>query len=415
MSWRTIRISAVSDPPPSLAGWMERTHLVRVAVNVEQLLSESPGGIGRYSRQLATLLSGVAPADEVVPLVARHPAATARAALAAAGIHAEPAIAPLPRPALYETWVRFGLPPVSWSRPRPDVDLVHAPSAAVPGRGRVPLVVTVHDAASELWPDAFSPRGRAFHRRGAAAAAERADAVITVSHAAADEIVAHTPIRAEQLRVVPHGVDAPAPDPVATSARLAALGLEPHGYLLWVGSLEPRKNVATLVAAAARLARAGRPPPPLVLAGYQGWRNAGMVDPADRATLGAGLVELGRVAEADLWALYGGAVALAVPSRHEGFGLPAVEAMSQGCPVICSDIPALVEVTAGAAITVPPSDVAGWADAVDGLLGDPATRAALAAAGRRRAGELTPERMVRATRAVYREVTGGDLHGRHRR
>src|ERR1700722_4293476 len=74
-NWRIIRISAVSEPPPSLAGWMDRRHLVRIAVNVEQLLSRSPGGIGRYSGQLVTLLSALPPTDEVVPFVARHPPA----------------------------------------------------------------------------------------------------------------------------------------------------------------------------------------------------------------------------------------------------------------------------------------------------------------------------------------------------
>jgi glycosyltransferase involved in cell wall biosynthesis len=399
-----MRISAVSDPPPSLTTWTVRSRLVRVALNVEQLLYRSPGGIGRYTAQLANL-----PDVDVVPFAARHRRATLDAALEAAGVRSRRVlIQPLPRPLLYEAWHR-------WDRPAlrvGDVDVVHAPSVAVPPRGRAPLVVTVHDAAAELFPEAFPARGLRFHRQGLAAAAARADLVITVSHAAAAEITERTPIPAERVRVVPNGVDAPALDPAAAEAARARLGLAGRPYVLWVGSLEPRKGVGTLVAAMAALARrrGGNVPAPrplLVLAGYPGWLSDAVVDAADRAALGDDLVQVGRVAEADLWALYAGAELLAFPSVHEGFGLPPVEAMAVGTPVIASDLPVLREVGGPAARYVPAGDTDAWAEAIAGLLADPPAGGPAAAAGRERAARFSVAAHQEGTLAVYREAAGG--------
>jgi glycosyltransferase involved in cell wall biosynthesis len=401
-----MRIRAVSDPPPSLAGWIDRRRLVRVGINVEQLLARSPGGIGRYSAQLATLLARLAPTDDVVPYVARHRRAGVDRTLAAAGVDGVAQILALPRPVLYEMWVRTGHPRLDAAGAAP-LDVVHAPSLAVPGRGRVPLVVTVHDAAAELWPDAFTARGRAFHRRGVRAAARRADLVIAVSAAAADELVACSSLRSEQIRVVHHAVVPPAADPAIDDAVLRRHGLRADGYVLWVGSLEPRKGVGTLVAAMARLHRGSRVAVPLVLAGFDGWLGGGPVDDADLATLGDGLVRLGPVDEDELWALYRGAAVFALPSRHEGFGLPVVEAMSQGTATVCSDLAALREVTGGAAALVAVGDVGAWADTLGGLLADPAARAELGRRGARRAARFDARTFVDATRAVYCEVTGG--------
>lgn len=376
---------------------------MRVALNVEQLLYRSPGGVGRYTAQLAKLTD-----VDVVPFAARHPRSEVDAALERFGVTGRPpALQPLPRPLLYEAWHRLGRPAL---RVGP-VDVVHAPSVAVPPRGRAPLVVTVHDAAPELFPEAFPARGLRFHRQGLAATAARAELVITVSHAAAAEITDRTGIAPDRVRVVPNGVDAPPIDPVAAAAARARLGVGDRPYVLWVGSLEPRKNVGTLVAAMARLAHrtAGNDPalrPRLVLAGYPGWLSEGVVGAGDRTALGDDLVEVGPVPEADLWALHEGAALLAFPSVHEGFGFPAVEAMAVGTPVVCSDIPVLREVAASAAWYVPARDVGAWADAIGALVADPAARQAAAAAGRARAARFSVAAHLAGTVAVYREAAG---------
>jgi glycosyltransferase involved in cell wall biosynthesis len=375
-----------------------------VAVNAEQLLYRSPGGIGRYTAQLLTVLPRVFPEDEVVPFTARHPEALVDAALAGAG--ADPAtvtravMLPLPRPVLYAGWLRFGRPRLAGLH---GADLVHAPSVAVPPHPRVPLIVTVHDAGPELFPESFPARGRRFHRQGLAAAARRADLVLTVSEAAAAEIALHTPIRPERIRVVPNGIDPLDVPPARRREVLAARGLTGAPFVLWVGSLEPRKGVGTLVAAMARL-RLGHVH--LVLAGYPGWLGDDLVSATDRAVLGANLHQLGRVDEEELWSLYGEATVFAFPSRHEGFGLPVVEAMSQATAVVASDIPAIREVTGGAARLVPPDNVERWAAALDDLLGDDTERQRLAEAGAVRARGYDVATMITGIRSVYREVLG---------
>lgn len=379
---------------------------MRVAVNAEQLLYPSPGGIGRYTAQLLSVLPAEFPDVEVVPFTARHQAKVVDGALAARGVAEEvrrrAVVLGLPRPVLYEAWVRLGR--TAGGR-LPAADLVHAPSVAVPPRGACPLVVTVHDAAVELFPEAFPPRGRRFHQRGLAAAARRADLVITVSEAAADEIVSHSRIPADRLRVVPNGVkpmrvDAPGRDEI-----LSSFGLLGRPYVLWVGSLEPRKGVGTAVAAMARLRRRGtRPEVHTVLVGYAGWLGSGLVAAADREQLGPSLHQLGQVSDEELWALYAGATLMLFPSLHEGFGLPVLEAMSQSTPVVASDIPAVREVAGGAAVLVAPGDVAAWEEAVDGMLGDEAARSRLVEAGLERARMFDLRRALAGIRAVYQEI-----------
>jgi glycosyltransferase involved in cell wall biosynthesis len=376
--------------------------LVRVAVNVEQLLYRSPGGIGRYTAQIMSLMPEQFPGDEILPFCALHYRRRVRSAVPGRRL----AVLPLPRQALYPAWHRFGLPPLGLLAPHlRSADLVHAPSVAVPATG-LPLVVTVHDAAPELYPEAFPARGLRFHRSGIAAAARRARLVVTVSEAAADEIVRLTPIPADKVRVVANGVAPVRVAPAEKAAVLSALGLEGRPFVLWVGSLEPRKNVPTLVAAMERLRRGAETGAALVLAGYEGWLGGGGLAADARSSLGADLVLAGRLGETDLWALYSAASVVALPSVHEGFGYPVLEAMSLGTPVVCSDIPALRELTGDAAVLVPATDVDAWAEALAGLLDDEAQRRRLGEAGHMRSGLFSVERMMTSTRAVYQEALG---------
>jgi glycosyltransferase involved in cell wall biosynthesis len=385
---------------------------VRVALNLEQLLQPVPGGTGRYVARLAGLLPALFPGDEVVPFVARHRTGDVAVALGRFGLDAPsvepPVVLPLPRPLLYDAWHVLGaLAPARYSRSLAACDVLHAPSPAVPPSGGRPLVVTLHDAAFELFPEAYTRHGRRFHRQGAAAAARRARAVITATRAAAAEIAAHTPISPEQLRVVPDGVDQVGLAEPEVASVLAALRLDDAPYVLWVGTLEPRKNVGTLVQALAELARSRAVPHRLVLVSPGGWRDQGLIAEADRSVLGERLRALRRVPEAQLRALYAGADLFCLPSLHEGFGLTVLEAMVQGTAVVCSDLPALREVAGEAAQFVGAHDAHAWATTVGELLGDPGRRARLGAAGAARAKLFTWERCVQGTRAVYAEVVGG--------
>jgi glycosyltransferase involved in cell wall biosynthesis len=399
----------VSDPPRSATGWTESSRIMRVALNLEQLLQPAPGGIGRYTAELARLLPAL-PADDgdeitLAPFVARHPHEHVDARLREFGLaDLDPVVLRLPRPLLYDAWHLL-----RWPRPQralgmEDIDLVHAPSVAVPPRAGVPLVVTAHDAAPLIYPETYPRRGRRFHEQGLAAAARRADLVITVSQAASDELVSHTAIARERIRVVPNGVDLEiaSDDEVADARRQFDLGDAP--YVLWVGSLEPRKNVGLLVDAFVRWAAHAALSHRLVLAGPAGWveDESAVLEPA--RPLGDRVRTIGRVGDPALRALYRGADLFAFPSRHEGFGIPVLEAMAQQTPVLAADIPALREIAVGAAVLRSPDDPGAWVAALDNLLHDPDERARLGAAGRKRAQEYSWTRCAEETRAVYREA-----------
>ncbi len=391
---------------------------MRVALNLEQLLQPAPGGIGRYTAELARLLPTLPFGDDgladdggdaitLLPFVARHRRAQVRAALAEHGLgDLDPVVLPLPRPLLYDAWHLVGRPRLDRTRRLADADVVHAPSVAVPPRSRAPLVVTAHDAAPLVFPETYPRRGRRFHAQGLAAAAKRADLVITVSHAAAEELAAYTGIPPERVRVVPNGVGLD----VATDAEVLAvgrrLGIDDAPYVFWVGSLEPRKNVGLLVDAFARWAATTDLPHRLVLAGPAGWVEDASTVLAPAGALGDRVRTVGRVDDATVRALYRGADLFAFPSRHEGFGIPVLEAMAQGTPVVAADIPPVREVAADSARLLPPDDPDAWVDALDALLHDEVERSRLAGAGRERAQGYSWTRCAQATRAIYREAVG---------
>lgn len=385
---------------------------MRVALNLEQLLHQPPGGVGSYTAELARVLP--VPGDDgvptdLVPFVARHSDDEVERALRAFDLDGlRPERLPVPRAVLYELWNVLGTPRLgTLSRALRDVDVVHAPSLAVPPRGDVPLVVTVHDAAPLLFPDTYPWHGRWFHARGYAAAARRADVVIAPTNAAADEIGARTAIPRDRIRVVMHGVEQEIVGDDAVAAMRSRLGIGDQPYVLWVGTLEPRKDVRTLVEAFQAVSAAALPHR-LVVNGRTGWRDAeqGIRDAADALGERIHFTGTDRVAPDELLAMYRGADLFAFPSRHEGFGMPVLEAMGQGAPVLCSDLPVLREVAGAAGRFVPAGDVDAWGAALVEILGDDAARASLGRRCREHARHFTWERAAAQTRAVYREALG---------
>lgn len=374
---------------------------MRVGISVEQIVQDDGGsGIATYTAELVRRLPGRG--WGVTPFTARHGRATVEAAMRGAGLEdVAPVVLPLPRPLLYDTWHTVGV--ANPTRRVAPVDLVHAPSVAVPPVREVPLVVTAHDAAPVTWPETFTRRGRWFHHRGFRAAAHRARLVIAVSEFSADELAAHTPIRRERIRVVPNGVDL-APPPADDVARAReSWGIDGRPYVLWVGTRQPRKNVGVLVDAFRRAVREAGLPHVLVLVGAAGWlpdeRAGGARD--DRVLMP------GAVARRPLTALFAGAELFALPSLHEGFGLPALEAMAQATPALLSDIPVLHEVAGDAAAFVAPDDVDAWCARLVALLEDPDERNRLGHAGRARAAAFSWDRCAERTVAVYEEALNG--------
>jgi glycosyltransferase involved in cell wall biosynthesis len=376
------------------------TRPARVAVTVEQCWHRVPGGTATSAIGMLRALRAHTDLD-LVGVSARHGAPPAEPWRPPVPVR----MLPLPRPALYEAWHRLRWPPVQWATG--PVDVVHATGMAVPPR-RGPLVVTVHDLAFLDDPGLFTARGVRFFHRSIDLARRHADLVTCPSQATVDACAAHgfDPAR---LRLVPWGHDLSADSGSAGGDAGAAVrrryGVDgERPYVLWSGTIEPRKNVPVLVEAFGRLARAGRDDVDLVLAGPEGWndeleRVAGAVD-------GRRIHRTGFVPEGDLRALYAGAAVFAFPSRAEGFGLPVLEAMAQGTPVVTSAGTATAEIVgdSDAGVLVPAGDAGALAAALGALLDDPAERARRGDAARRRSRDFSWARTAGLLAAVYDEA-----------
>jgi glycosyltransferase involved in cell wall biosynthesis len=236
--------------------------------------------------------------------------------------------------------------------------------------------VVIHDAAALRHPEAYSPAYVAYQRRMLPALARRARVLITVSEFSRGELVEMLGVAPERITVIPEGVDerffAATPDRVV-AARYAL----PERYVLALGTVSERKNLDVLGRAAGALHERGIE---LVVAGSERGYLRGSA---------AGLRRLGYVGEADLPAVYAGAQALAMPSRYEGFGLPCLEAMAAGTPVVAAARAALPETVADAGLLIDPDDAAGFAQALVSVVDDPDMHARLVAAGRSRAARFS--------------------------
>ena len=298
--------------------------------------------------------------------------------------------------------------------PRPLPALYHEPNY-IPRPFPGATVVTCHDLSHLRYP-ALHPRDRlAYLARRLPPALDRAARIIVPSAFVATELQDLLDVPAGRIRVVPEGVEGAFHPRPAAALRpvLDPLGLAPGGYVLSVGTREPRKNLAALAEGFARLPAGLRRAFPLVVVGVRGWGDG----PIDRALAplqreGSAVVA-GYVPEATLQALYAGAAVFAYLSAYEGFGLPCLEAMASGAPVLASPAPALAEVTGPAARRVTPEDADAVAAALAELLESPGARTALAEAGPARAAGFTWPRAAAATRAIYAEVLAetGDAGG----
>jgi glycosyltransferase involved in cell wall biosynthesis len=366
---------------------------MKVALHVDQLWFAAPGGIGTYVRELWTALAAI-DGVEVVPFRSSWPADRVAGTVPAGG-----GVRTGGHRTHYPLWDLVAWPPLPAALSR--CDLVHATNqvAVPPARRGQALVVTVHDLAFERFPEAFPARWRRLQRAGVRAAARRADAIVVPSRATAEDLAGRFDVDPARFHVPPL---APA-TPVAAADPDAVLELHgtPRPYVLFVGTIEPRKNVAALVRAFRRIA--GDVPHHLVLAGAPGWGvdlHHLLADPPHR------IEHAGAVTADHLDALYRGADAFCYPSRYEGFGLPVLEAMLRGVPVVASTTPAVAETAGDAALLVDPEDGEALAEALRRVLTDRALADDLRERGRRRAGDFSWERTAAATVEVYRSVAG---------
>ncbi len=361
---------------------------VHVLLDLRTVADHFPG-IGRYAYYLAQALARRP--DVRVHLIVHPRGVNTRFPLAA--------LSDLPRWPVpcdpLSPWAQVAA--LRWTRAwrRAGLQVYHSPYYVFPYAMPLPVVVTCHDTIPTRFPDAFSPGRRWLIRALKRVAFRRARHIVADSRATATDLTRFYGVAPERITVAPL---APAPSfQPQPDTRLAAFraryGL-PERYAVYVGSAKPHKNVPFLLRVWARFS-AGHPRPPvLVLAGpgHERWPPQ------------PGVRVLGVVPEEDLPLLYAAAWVCLFPSRYEGFGLPPLEAMACGTPVLCSDIPALAETVADGGLRLPLDQEEPWVEALARVWDDPAERARWAERGRRRAQRFTWERTAAQVVTAYRRA-----------
>jgi glycosyltransferase involved in cell wall biosynthesis len=282
-------------------------------------------------------------------------------------------------------------------------DVYHGVLNVMPLLAGVPSVVTIHDLSAMLFPQTFRRINRMYTRWAIEVSAKRAAHLFTVSEYAKQEMVTHLKVPAERITVTYDACDARfRPSAPAELAAFRQRNGLPERYLFYLGTLEPRKNIPRLLDAYAQIAH--EVDAPLLIGGGRGWLYEPILAQAERLNLGDKLRFVGYIPQEEQHLWYGAAMAFVFPSLYEGFGMPPLEAMACGTPVIVSNASCLPEVTGDAGYQVDPHDVEGWALAMRHVLSDAALREDLAARGPVQAARFSWEETARRTLAVYQTV-----------
>lgn len=373
----------------------EHDRPLRIALDA-RLNAYRVGGIPQYTAQLATALAGIAPEDRIVLL--EHRKAT-RPAASGPNLRNRHFWTPP-----HNRWEQWTLP-LELLTVRADV--LHSPDFIPPFRRRMPAVITVHDLAFMHFPEILDDKARRYYGQ-ISQAVTNADAIIAVSEATAADLRELLVVPSERITVV---AEAAAPifqvleiEPEATAA-INGVPLIAGTFALFVGTVEPRKNLPTLLQALA-LCRSEAPEatPQLVVAGPRGWLDGPVFELIRDLRLGDQVQLVGGVGPEQLLWMYNACRFYVQPELYSGFGLPVLEAMQCGAPVAAADAAALPELVSGAGLLIPAMDVEGWAEALRRLWTDDDLRADLRARGLERAAGYTWERAARETRAVYRKA-----------
>jgi glycosyltransferase involved in cell wall biosynthesis len=374
----------------------ERRRAIHVGVNAH-LLSLDQGyrsaGIHWYIHNLLQHLPEADPAVDYTVFL-RDQGYPQRA-----GLRFQPSDLPTHRPPVRFLWEQAVQP---WAARRAGLDLLHCPAFVGPLAGAVPFVVTVHDLSFRLFPEGFRGANRTYLQILTARSMRRARRVIAVSESTRQDLVRLYGLAPDRVDVVYNGVDAAfRPLPLEKVIAFRARKGLPERFLLFVGTLEPRKNIVRLVEAYARLPK---PRSPLVLVGGKGWFYDQVFLRVEDLDLADEVFFVGYVPAEELPWWYNAAAALVYPSLYEGFGLPALEAMACGTPVVTSTTSSLPEVVGQAGILVEPTDVAALTAALQRVLQDGALRAQMRTAGLAQAARFSWPRAASATVKSYRQA-----------
>jgi len=361
-------------------------------------LAELKTGVGHYTFEIALGLARQAPSDSF-EILSHLP-------FAQGAVSDVPNLSFIEQPVNQATrhWWTIGLP-LYIKRAR--LDLFHGTNYDVPVWGGCPTVLTIHDLSQLLFPETHEERRVRRARRRLPVMSRRATMIITPTEAVKSEVC-------EQLRVPRDKVvvvnEAPRrsfqPMPLAeASATVRRLGIDEE-FILYVGTIEPRKNLITLVKAFQEVLRSTTLRPQLVIAGKKGWLTEELFAYIDSAKLGDRLCLTGYLGDDELRALYSACSVMVYPALYEGGGLPTLEAMACGAPVITTNTPAIVEMVGDKALLFSPADFRGLAEHLVELLTTPAARESMSREGIQHAARFTWERAAQETMKIYRQVTG---------
>ena len=289
-----------------------------------------------------------------------------------------------------------------------NLDLIHCPDFIPPLHNKIPAVITVHDLAFLRFPNFVTPAAAHYYGQ-LEDAVKRASRIIAVSQSTKNDLIELIGAPENKIDVIYEAAD-PAFRPIShDQARkmLSASGFDaPERFILFVGTIEPRKNLDTLIRAYHKLKRDYDDDLPLLLAGAEGWLSDSVHSLIAELGLKESVLFLGKMSDDQVLALYNLATLLAHPAHYEGFGLTPLEAMACATPVVCSDAGSLPEVVGNAALLAPPQDVEAWTIAMHRLITDAALRAAMAQKGLARARQFSWEKAARETQKTYNRAVG---------
>ena len=354
------------------------------------------GGIPQYTRQLIHAMAAEAPTTAFTVLQHRR---QPERLIAAANVTRQ--VIYTPPHHRWEPWVL----PIEIGVTRPQVVLF--PDFIAPVRRSFPAVVTIHDLAFLHFDDLLDDHAKAFYAQ-VGPSAKRADGIIAVSESTKNDIVTFLDIAPERITVI-HEAAAPHFTPLQLTPherrRINNIDITANGYLLFVSTIEPRKNLPMLLQAL-RIVRDRHPNRAyhLVAAGARGWRETPILAQIDHLRLHDAITLLGSVNDNDLHWLYANSRIYANPSRYEGFGLPLLEALACGAPALASNTSSLPEVGGAVAHYLPPDDPLAWADAIEMLWDDGALRAQMASQGPAHAATFSWQRAATETLQLLNRV-----------
>lgn len=365
--------------------------MYRIGIDA-RLLAYRKGGIAEYTRQLIDALAAL---DSENAYAVFHRYADTGSYCPAPNFRRINTYTPA-----HHRFERTALSLELWPR---RLDLLHSPDFIAPRWGAKRHIITIHDLHFLHYPTFQTAASLRYYRDQIAASVQRADHILAQTEGTRQEIISLLNVPSEKITVHLLGVhpafqalDTQQVHNVLSHYEIAA------GYLLFVGTIEPRKNLTGMIRAYQRLKSRRVSTPPLVIVGQKGWHADDVVDSI--ANAGKTVHWLDNVPFADLPAFYNGARALVLPSFHEGFGLPAVEAMACGTPVVVSARGSLPEVVGDAGVYIDPDDVDAIAHGIETLLSDDALYQQLQVAGRQRASLFSWQKTAEIAVNVYQKV-----------